>query len=214
MTVTAAGAGSTVHATIPSPLGPLRLSAVEAGLTGIWLPGERPRGFPDPAGRPDPAPFAEVRRQLDAYFAGELRAFDLRLAPRGTPFQQEVWRALGTVPFGRTVSYAEIARRIGRPDAVRAVGAANGRNPIPIVIPCHRVIGSDGRLVGYGGGIGVKAALLEHEEQVATGQASLFRTPRHPGPSPREGRAAGAPGRPARAPAASGQTTLFPPTRP
>ena len=210
----AAGDAPAFRTTIASPLGPLRLSATAAGLTGIWLPGERPPAPASPAWRDDPAPFAEVRRQLDAYFAGELREFDLVLAPRGTPFQEEVWRALVAIPFGATVAYAEVARRIGRPDAVRAVGAANGRNPIPIVIPCHRVIGSDGRLVGYGGGIGVKATLLDHERQVATGQASLFHALRHPGARPRASRMARGPRHQPRAAAAGRQTTLFSPTRP
>jgi methylated-DNA-[protein]-cysteine S-methyltransferase len=101
-----------------------------------------------------------VARRLDAYFAGERVTFDLPLAPSGTPFQQSVWSALCGIPYGETVSYAEIARRVGRPSAVRAVGAANGRNPIAIVIPCHRVIGANGTLTGYGGGLDRKRALL------------------------------------------------------
>ncbi len=106
-----------------------------------------------------------LRRRLDAYFEGRPVAFDLPLAPAGTPFQQSVWNALCGIPYGETVSYAEIARRVGRPSAVRAVGAANGRNPIAILIPCHRVIGADARLVGYGGGLERKAWLLRHEGQ-------------------------------------------------
>ena len=101
-----------------------------------------------------------VARRLDAYFAGERVAFDVPLAPWGTPFQQSVWNALCGIPYGETVSYAEIARRVGRPSAVRAVGAANGANPIAIVIPCHRVIGANGTLTGYGGGLDRKRALL------------------------------------------------------
>jgi methylated-DNA-[protein]-cysteine S-methyltransferase len=136
-------------------------------LTAIRLPSERQR---DDVGREpgwieQAAPFREAVRQLDEYFAGTRRRFDLPLAPAGTPFQQRVWQGLTEIPYGETISYAELARRIGRPAAVRAVGAANGRNPLAIVVPCHRVIGSDGRLVGYGGGLPVKAALLELERR-------------------------------------------------
>ncbi len=102
--------------------------------------------------------------QLEAYFAGELTDFDFPLEPRGTDFQLATWKALLEIPFGETISYAELARRIGKPAAVRAVGAANGANPLPIVIPCHRVIGSDGRLVGYGGGLEIKRFLLALEQ--------------------------------------------------
>src|SRR5690606_32489233 len=113
--------------------------------------------------------------QLGAYFAGELQAFDLPLAPEGTPFQRTVWQALQSIPYGQTISYGELAQEIGRPTASRAVGAANGRNPLPIVIPCHRVIGGNGSLTGYGGGLRFKKALLslerngriEVEEQLA-----------------------------------------------
>jgi methylated-DNA-[protein]-cysteine S-methyltransferase len=102
-------------------------------------------------------------RQLRAYFAGELETFDLPLAPEGTPFQLEVWRRLCEIPYGETISYGELARRLGNPNASRAVGLANGANPIPIVIPCHRVIGSDGKLTGYGGGLPIKEKLLALE---------------------------------------------------
>jgi methylated-DNA-[protein]-cysteine S-methyltransferase len=108
-------------------------------------------------------PFRDVARQLGEYFAGRRRRFDLELAPEGTRWEIEVWRKLVEVPYGETVSYAELARRLGRPEAFRAVGAANGKNPISIVIPCHRVIGSDGSLTGYGSGLEVKAALLDLE---------------------------------------------------
>src|SRR5690606_32152543 len=109
-------------------------------------------------------------RQLDAYFRGTLRTFDLPLAPQGTPFQQTVWEALRHIPYGQTVSYGELARRVGRPAAVRAVGLANGSNPIAIVIPCHRVIGANGTLTGYGGGLPTKQALLALER----GQRTLL----------------------------------------
>ena len=106
---------------------------------------------------------SESVQQLRAYFDGELRRFNLSLSLDGTPFQQSVWKALQQIPYGETVSYGEIAERIGRPQAVRAVGGANGKNPIPIVIPCHRVIGSSGHLTGFGSGLPIKIALLEHE---------------------------------------------------
>ena len=106
---------------------------------------------------------AGVRQQLDAYFAGELQTFDLPLHMAGTPFQKQVWQGLLTIPYGTTISYAELARRIGRPGASRAVGAANGRNPIGIIVPCHRVIGANGTLTGYGGGLDRKEWLIAHE---------------------------------------------------
>jgi O-6-methylguanine DNA methyltransferase len=111
----------------------------------------------------DPARTAGLRRQLEEYFAGERREFDLTLAPEGTPFERSVWEELRRIPFGETRSYGEIARAIGRPNAFRAVGRANGANPIPIVVPCHRVIGSDGSLTGFGGGLEAKSRLLEIE---------------------------------------------------
>ena len=154
-----------------SPLGPLLLAGTGEALTGIWLPSGRDRRDPDPSWVESRAPFREAVRQFDAYFAGTLRQFDLALEPKGTPFQQRVWQALLGIPYGETVSYGELARRIERPSAVRAVGAANGQNPLSIVVPCHRVIGSDGRLVGYGGGLPVKSALLALERRVSGGPA-------------------------------------------
>jgi methylated-DNA-[protein]-cysteine S-methyltransferase len=146
-------------------------------LTQVWLPTGRDRRDPDVDWIEASAPFAEPVRQLEAYFAGALRRFDLRLAPAGTPFQRTVWRALLDIPYGETISYGELARRIARPAAMRAVGAANGQNPLAIVIPCHRVIGSDGRLVGYGGGLPAKVALLELEARAA-GAPALPARPR------------------------------------
>jgi methylated-DNA-[protein]-cysteine S-methyltransferase len=152
---------STTH---PSPLGDLLLVAEEDGrLSGVYLPGRRP----EPRAAATDAPFAAVREQLDAYFAGELEEFDLPLAPRGTSFQRRVWDELTRIPFGETISYSELAHRLGDPRLVRAVGVANGRNPIAIVIPCHRVIGADGSLVGYGGGLERKRWLLDHEAVAA-----------------------------------------------
>lgn len=113
----------------------------------------------------DRTPFRDAIDQLKAYFAGKLTQFDLSLAPEGTPFQQSVWNALLTIPYGETTSYSAIARQIGRPNAIRAVGAANGANPIPIIIPCHRVIGSNGKLTGFGGGLPTKEHLLKLESK-------------------------------------------------
>ena len=146
--------------TTSTPIGQLRLVASLTGLQAVLWPGsERPDG----AREGDSSILTETARQLDEYFAGARTAFSLPLELDGTPFQREAWLALADIPYGQTVSYAEQARRLGRPDAVRAVGAANGRNPVPIVLPCHRVIGSDGSLTGFGGGLGVKRALLQHE---------------------------------------------------
>ena len=143
---------------VDSPIGPLGLIASDAGLRAVLFGGRGIR----PEGR-SPV-LAETARQLDAYFAGELVAFDLPLELEGTEFQRSCWLALASIPYGQTVSYGEQARRLGLGnDAARAVGAANGQNPLPIVLPCHRVIGADGSLVGFGGGLHVKRYLLEHE---------------------------------------------------
>lgn len=157
--------GTVVHTTIPTPIGPLLLVGDPTGLLHIGLPQSRHPLALDPAWRSDPDAFAEARRQFDAYFAGERTDFDLPLAPRGTVFQRDVWHALCDIPYGETISYAELARRIGRPRAVRAVGLANGANPLSIVVPCHRVIGANGSLTGYGGGLDAKRWLLALERQ-------------------------------------------------
>jgi methylated-DNA-[protein]-cysteine S-methyltransferase len=149
-----------------SPLGPLTLLAGEAGLTGLSFPG-RATGL-DERDR-DPAALAGVVAQLEAYFSGERRAFELPLALAGTPFQRRVWAELRRIPYGATVSYMELAERVGRPDIVRGVAAAVGRTPVPIVVPCHRVVGADGSLTGYGGGLQRKRALLDLEARVAGG---------------------------------------------
>lgn len=152
-----------VYTTMPSPVGELLLLGAGGALTGIVFRDGASQA-PDMGGRRrDPASFAAAVEQLEAYFAGGLRRFDLPLAPQGTPFQQTTWRALQDIPYGETRSYADIARAIGQPAAVRAVGAANGRNPLPIVIPCHRVVGSDGNLTGFGGGLAAKQKLLALE---------------------------------------------------
>jgi methylated-DNA-[protein]-cysteine S-methyltransferase len=153
---------------VDSPVGPLFLAVDEAGaVVRIELVKDRSIAglFTEPGTRlvEDAARTAHVERQLAEYFAGQRRSFDLELAPRGTPFEQEVWAALRAIPFGETRSYGEIAAALGRPGAARAVGRANGANPIPIVVPCHRVLGSDGSLTGFGGGLEAKERLLELE---------------------------------------------------
>lgn len=153
-----------------SPVGPLLLTSGGEALTALHLPDEHGQeASAAPAGsRRDDHAFREARNQLEAYFAGELQNFELPLRPAGTAFQRLVWEELLRIPYGGRISYAEQARRIGRPGAARAVGAANGRNPIAIVIPCHRVIGASGSLVGYGGGLALKEWLLDHEASVLT----------------------------------------------
>jgi len=156
--------------TIPSPCGELVAISDGESITSLEFPG---RG-PSPAGaKHDDGPFRELRAQIDAYFAGERRRFELPLAAIGTPFQRAVWAALVAIPYGATTTYGELARVIGRPAAVRAVGAANGANPIAIVVPCHRVIGKDGTLTGYGGGLPRKELLLGLEARVAGPQLLL-----------------------------------------
>ena len=150
----------------PSPVGPLLLVSDGTALIGLYTQHSRDvrelgPGFPGFI--EEAAPFREVESELDRYFAGEVVTFRAPLRVRGTPFQQAVWSALTTIPHGTTISYAELAARIGNPRAVRAVGAANGKNPISIIVPCHRVIGADGDLVGYGGGLPCKQWLLHHE---------------------------------------------------
>jgi methylated-DNA-[protein]-cysteine S-methyltransferase len=152
---------SETYTTVPSPLGELLLTAEDGVLTGLFMPAEARR--PPPGAERDDRGLASVRRQLEEYFAGRRRVFDVVVAPPGTTFQRRVWDELQRIEYGQTISYAELASRIGRPTAIRAAGAANGANPISILIPCHRVIGSDGSLTGYGGGLEAKRALLELE---------------------------------------------------
>jgi methylated-DNA-[protein]-cysteine S-methyltransferase len=151
------------YSVVDTPIGELVLSGGDQALTGIAFSDSHKAPAIDSSWSRDDAAFREVSRQLRAYFAGELKQFELELAPRGTPFQQRVWQALLAIPYGATRTYAAVAERLGDPRATRAVGLANGRNPIPIVIPCHRVIGADGGLTGYGGGIERKQWLLAHE---------------------------------------------------
>lgn len=148
---------------IETPIGPLLLAGDGNRLSKVGFANGKGRVAPCDDWRREDAKFIEARAQLMAYFAGDLRTFDLELMPVGSPFQLSVWRALTEIPYGLTTSYGEIARRIGRPSASRAVGAANGSNPIPIIVPCHRVIGSSGALTGFGGGIDTKRWLLAHE---------------------------------------------------
>lgn len=158
----------TYYSLLPSPFGELLLLGNGAALTAVYMPPHRHAPQLDsPQGqswRRDDALFRGAAAQLDAYFAGELQAFDLPLAASGTPFQQKVWAALRDIPFGQTCSYGQLAQRIGTPGASRAVGLANGRNPLSIIVPCHRVIGANGSLTGYGGGLERKRWLLAHEQ--------------------------------------------------
>jgi len=164
---------STCHTS--SPLGEMLLVANPQGdaLAGVYF--ERQKYFPMNAGRWREAPtlplFRETVAQLRAYFAGERTAFDIPLAPAGTSFQRDVWSAIAGVPFGATITYVELARRCGRPSATRAAGAATGRNPVTLIIPCHRIVGSDGALTGYAGGVDRKRALLALESRHAVGAA-------------------------------------------
>ncbi len=154
-----------IHGACPSPFGELLLISDGDTLTGLYLPEHagRPAPAPEPGSRQDESAFRAVRDQLRAYFGGELREFDIPLRLHGTDFQRLVWNELIRIPFGSTISYQEQAERMGRPRAARPVGAANGRNPISIVVPCHRVIGANGSLTGYGGGLDRKQWLLDHE---------------------------------------------------
>lgn len=151
----------TYHTHMDSPIGKLLLVADDKALLSIAFAGHAPKA--DSQDRPSHPILQSARRQLDEYFAGRRTRFELPLAPAGTPFQKSVWKALRGIPYGKTCSYGDIARKIGNPKAVRAVGLANGANPIPLVIPCHRVIGSNGTLTGYGGGLDRKRKLLALE---------------------------------------------------
>ena len=157
---------TTHYETFDSPLGQLLAVGDGEALSGLYMQdGRRPAAVPDSWER-DAAPFGDLRDQLGEYFAGDRRGFDLALAPQGSEFQLRVWEALREIPYGETRSYGELAARIGHPGSARAVGAANGRNPISIVVPCHRVIGATGSLTGYAGGIERKRLLLDLESNV------------------------------------------------
>lgn len=148
---------------LDSPVGTLTVAATDAGLHAIEFPRNRHPADRDGWIEGDHALIDLAARQLGEYFAAERHAFDLPLAPRGTDFQRSVWMTLAGIAYGETISYAQLAQRVGKPTAMRAVGAANGRNPLPIVLPCHRVIGADGSLTGFGGGLPTKQFLLELE---------------------------------------------------
>ncbi|OGB29516.1 MAG: cysteine methyltransferase [Burkholderiales bacterium RIFCSPLOWO2_12_FULL_61_40] len=156
---------STVHSRYDSPLGPMVLAATPAGLAGVWFDGQRHQPDPSPwPAAPNHPVLQAAQAQLAAYFAGTRRSFDLPLdLERGTAFQQSVWRALLQIPYGATLSYGALGAVIGKPSAVRAVGAAVGRNPVSIIVPCHRVLGAQGALTGYAGGLERKTALLQGE---------------------------------------------------
>ncbi len=149
---------------VESPIGQILLAGDAEGIKLIGFPSGKGKSEPGVDWQQDDSAFEDAKAQLDEYFAGTRKAFDLKLAPSGTRFQLDVLAALREIPYGETRSYRDIARRLGRPGAVRAVGAANGRNPLPIVIPCHRVIGSNGSLTGFGGGLDAKRFLLELEQ--------------------------------------------------
>jgi methylated-DNA-[protein]-cysteine S-methyltransferase len=150
------------YATMPSPIGELMLISDGSAITGLYMQNDKHAARRAVAVRDDTQLRASLE-QLRAYFAGQLQTFDLTLKAEGTPFQQRVWTALCDIPYGETISYGELARRIGQPTASRAVGLANGQNPISIIVPCHRVIGANGTLTGYGGGLDRKRWLLAHE---------------------------------------------------
>ena len=163
----------TAHTVLDSPLGPLTAVSTDGGLSGLFMSGQRHRPAAERFGARDDTVLPGLREQLDAYWAGELTDFEVPLTTTGTAFQQQVWAALRRVPYGATCSYTDLAAAIGRPTAVRAVGAANGRNPVCLVVPCHRVVGSGGSLTGYAGGLERKRFLLQHELAHADGSMLL-----------------------------------------
>ena len=162
------------HTRIPSPVGELTLVAADGALTGVYFPEHRHHPGVETFGDRDDAGFDEAVAQLGEYFAGERRRFELPLAPRGDAFQQKVWMLLRDIPYGETRNYGQLADALGDRNLARAVGAANGRNPLSIIVPCHRVIGADGNLVGYGGGLDRKRFLLALEEPAEKMAERLF----------------------------------------
>ena len=161
------------HTTVDSPVGPLTLVARDGVLSGLYMTEQRHRPADETFGFEDPSPFGDVITQLAEYFSGARTVFELPLDLLGTPFQRTVWRALVEIPYGETVTYGELAQRLGRPSAARAVGLANGRNPIGIIVPCHRVVGANGDLTGYGGGLERKRRLLDFEQSPALHRLAL-----------------------------------------
>lgn len=162
------------HTVVDSPYDALTLVAVDGVLSRIHMTDQRHRPPQDTFGPSDPRPFGAAIRQLDAYFAGELTEFDLPLHLVGTPFQLRVWEQLRLIPYGETRTYGELAEALGSPGASRAVGLANGKNPVSIVVPCHRVVGAGGSLTGYGGGLARKKRLLAFESGGEGGEGTLF----------------------------------------
>ena len=158
-----AGTDLLTYDVVPTPIGRLIVASDGSAIAGVWMANANPRDAAWASHRGTDALLAQAREELLAYFDGRLRDFTVPLAPNGTEFQRRVWAELTKIPFGTTTSYAALARRVSNAAAVRAVGAANGRNPIPIIVPCHRVVGSDGSLTGFGGGLHRKRWLLEHE---------------------------------------------------
>ncbi|MGA4838750.1 methylated-DNA--[protein]-cysteine S-methyltransferase [Streptomyces sp. G45] len=155
------------HTVIDSPYGPLTLVATDGTLSGLYMTEQRHRPAEETFGDRDPDAFGEATAQLNAYFAGDLKEFDLPLRLDGTPFQRTVWQQLLTIPYGETRTYGQLADALGNPAASRAVGLANGKNPIGVIVPCHRVVGANGSLTGYGGGLDRKRRLLEFESGAA-----------------------------------------------
>ncbi|MCX5052665.1 MULTISPECIES: methylated-DNA--[protein]-cysteine S-methyltransferase [unclassified Streptomyces] len=155
------------HTVIDSPYGPLTLVADDGVLSGLYMTGQRHRPPQETFGAHDDTLFGEIEEQLQAYFAGELKTFTLKLRLNGTPFQRTVWAQLQRIPYGETRSYGELAEALGNTSASRAVGLANGKNPIGIIVPCHRVVGANGSLTGYGGGLDRKQRLLDFESGTA-----------------------------------------------
>jgi methylated-DNA-[protein]-cysteine S-methyltransferase len=160
---------------IASPIGTLLLTGTRTHLTGLYMDAHLRGPKPAPGWRHDERAFAAAVEQLAAYFAGEVEQFDVPLSLEGTDFQRRVWAALAEIPFGATLTYGDVARQVGNPDASRAVGAAVGRNPISIIVPCHRVVGTGGQLTGFGGGLPRKRWLLEHEGSLAPGALTVER---------------------------------------
>jgi methylated-DNA-[protein]-cysteine S-methyltransferase len=163
---------TTYYSYIDSPLGRMFAQGDGQFLTALYMPSHKGWEGPDASWQQSDAPFAAVREQLTEYFAGDRQEFDVPLKVAGTPFQQRVWKELVRIPFGTTITYAELARRVGKPTASRAVGHANGRNPISIIVPCHRVIGADGKLTGYAGGVDKKEWLLAWERRATKAEPS------------------------------------------
>ncbi len=162
---------NTIYTNIDSPLGRIMVLGDGQFVTGLYMLDHKGGPGLDPSWKLTEEPFSAIREQLAEYFAGRRQEFTVPLKLVGTPFQRSVWQELLRIPFGSTISYAELARRIGQPTASRAVGNANGRNPVSILVPCHRVIGANGQLTGYGGGIDRKQWLLEWERRAATLQS-------------------------------------------